>query len=300
MVLSSVTPRPGILVIGHGTRDPQGAAEFLMVARDLARQLPETIVEPCFLELAEPSIDQGLARLMTQRARRMTVAPLLLFGAGHAKQDIPRAVAEAARGCPPFETRQASPLECQPSLVELSTLRYWEAVNALAIVPPEDTLLILVGRGSRDAEATAAMTRFAGLRSQAMPGVSVQTCFLAMAEPSLEETLRQAATFPCRRIVVQPHLLFRGELLAEVCDAVQRFRLAAPSREWVLTEHLGPHPLLVEALRSAIELAGCDPWEISTGPGKNPVAGVPVAIENGPPLPAGQSTADLAFVGQNG
>ena len=37
-----------------------------------------------------------------------------------------------------------------------------------------------------------------------------------MAEPSFAETLSHVAELPYRRIVVQPHLLFSGELLADI------------------------------------------------------------------------------------
>jgi sirohydrochlorin ferrochelatase len=111
-----------------------------------------------------------------------------------------------------------------------------------------DTLLLLVGRGSRDDSATAAMHRFAELRAEQTPVGRVEVCFVAMAEPSFAATLPRVAELPYRRIVVQPHLLFSGELLAELRAAVERATAAWPQREWILTERLGADPLVAKAV----------------------------------------------------
>jgi sirohydrochlorin ferrochelatase len=42
-----------------------------------------------------------------------------------------------------------------------------------------------------------------------------------------------------RRVVVQPHLLFRGHVEREVHAAVDRMRREAPDIEWVTVERLG-------------------------------------------------------------
>ncbi len=130
-------------------------------------RLPEFAVEPCFLELAEPDIPTAVHRLMDRGIRQLTVAPLLLFAAGHAKRDIPMAVAAAikVRGGPnDLQIVQLPPLECHARIVELSTLRFNEALRNRRLVACDDTMLLLVARGSSYPEALAEMQRFARLR----------------------------------------------------------------------------------------------------------------------------------------
>lgn len=38
----------GLLLVGHGTRDAEGLAEFASLARLVMERLPEFVVEPCF------------------------------------------------------------------------------------------------------------------------------------------------------------------------------------------------------------------------------------------------------------
>ncbi len=247
--------RFGLLLVGHGTRSAVGQREFLQLAELLAAEHDSGPVEPCFLELAEPGIEQALARLVGQDMDELMVVPLLLFAAGHAKRDIPSAVAEALAARPTLPKRQTEPLGCHEALVELSARRYQQALADLAPVPAEETVLVLVGRGSRDEGASAEMRRFAALRAAKTPVGQTEICFYAMAPPSLTETLTRVAQAPARRVVVQPHLLFQGELLAAVAAEVERQAEQSPQQQWVLTCHLGPDPLLARAVLDRVRTA---------------------------------------------
>lgn len=221
----------------------------------LAADMP---VEACFLELAEPDIATGLKRLVARGVRRMVVVPLLLFSAGHAKRDIPAAVEEAMRGQRLGVSDQGSDvtveyvgaLECHEKIVELSTRRYAEALQGLTAIASDQTLLILVGRGSSDAEAIDAMRRFATLRAQRSGVKEAEICFVAVAKPTVAEALEKAARSRFRRVIVQPHLLFHGEVLSAIEAAVrdQAMRQEVDPKEWIVTKHLGAASLVAEAV----------------------------------------------------
>jgi sirohydrochlorin cobaltochelatase len=236
------------LLIGHGTRDSAGLAELREVARRLAAASPQVLVQHCFLELAEPTIAAGILRCVEQGVRQLTVQPLLLFAAGHAKRDIPEEVDRAARQYPLLQLRVSQPLGCHPKLLDLSELRYAEALASFPGVPDGETLLLLVGRGSRDPETNSEMARFSRLRWERRELGWVETCFTAMTWPSLADGLAAAATLAKRRIVVQPHLLFAGELLSRVQQEAAAAARRHPEKQWVLAPHLGPHALLIDAL----------------------------------------------------
>ena len=256
MPLTSPPPSTGVLLVAHGTRDELGLQQTRSVAQQLSQRLPQATIDVCFLELAEPTIAAGARRLAERGVRRMTVAPLLLLAAGHAKRDIPRAVAEAARDFPELSIRQAPHLGCHPRVLELSARRFAESLKGQEAVADEQTLLLMVGRGSTDPEANAEMARFSRLRFEQQPLGRIEICFTAMARPSLGEALAVVGTMEFARIVVQPHLLFAGELATRVRHEAQQAALRWPAREWLFAEPLGSHPLLVEALA---ELAASDP-----------------------------------------
>ena len=287
-----------VLIIGHGTRDPAGLAEFRFFVEQVARQKTDWHVAGCFLELAEPSIAEAVDRLAAAGMSRIRAMPLMLFSAGHAKRDIPDALAQASARNPGVEIELCPPLGCHRAIVELSIERCRQAVVAQsnvgqAAVSADETLLILVGRGSSDLEATAEMRRLAdlrrageppegrGLRSSSLretdcgsetsllPGETTDTLslaepvdlpfahveigFVAVATPSLGKVLEKAARTDFRRVIVQPHLLFAGSVLAEIRRLVAQQQLVEASqkgsgRQWIVTEALGPDRRLVTAV----------------------------------------------------
>jgi sirohydrochlorin cobaltochelatase len=241
----------GLLLVGHGTRDSAGLAEFAYLARKVVELLPEFAVEPCFLELAEPDISTAVNRLLDRGIRQLTVAPLLLFAAGHAKRDIPAAVTAAIElrsGTKELIVNQLPPLECHPRIVELSTQRFQESLRNRPAVDQGETMLLIVARGSSYPEALAEMRRFARLRAEQTPVGRTEVCFAAIAEPDLPEGLRRAAASPFRRIVVQPHLLFTGQVLLQIERSVAEISTAHPQKEWLVTAHLGPSLLAAAAV----------------------------------------------------
>jgi sirohydrochlorin cobaltochelatase len=255
--VSNAQPDRGMLIIGHGTEEERGRAAFARLVELVARRAPQAMVEGCFLEFAAPDIAAGFHRLYERGARDVTVTPLLLFAAGHAKRDIPAQIAAAQSRLAGVVVRQAECLNCAASLVELSTARYRAALAPLTEVSSGETLLLFVGRGSKDDDANAEMRRFAQLRGERTPVGRVEICYLAMTGPSLEESLALIATLPFARVIVQPHLLFPGKLTDRIEAHVAAAAAAQPAKEFVLVEPLGADYLLVKALfmRAAAALA---------------------------------------------
>lgn len=248
-------PREGLLIVGHGTRDREGLEEFWSLVRRTAAACPQVATQGCLLEFAEPTIAQGMAELVARDVDSIRVVPLMLFAAEHVLRDIPEQVAQAATGYAGLTTWQAPPLGCHPQLLKLSARRWWECLHRVPPCVAEQTVLVMIGRGSHTEGANAEMAAFARLRFEAEKVGWMELGFTSMARPSVAEVLQIAAHLPYRRIVVQPHLLFRGELLERVVAAVREQAEQDPAREWLVTGHLGAEPELV---RTVWDRAGLD------------------------------------------
>ncbi len=261
--MGSLSTGDGLLLVGHGSRDVQGQAEFFELAAQIADAAGGQPVEPCFLELAKPTIQQAVDRLAARGVHQLVVAPVVLFSAGHARRDIPDAVGAACQRHVGLTWRQAPPLGCHQQIVELSQRRFLAAQTQLpAAASQAQTLLIMVGRGSRDAEATAEMHRFVQRMVQRFSELRTTTCFCAMARPLLGETIRKIAEDAANRkspffqqtpghFVVQPHLLFQGQLLADIHRQVAEVRAAHPLQHWCVADPLGPE---LEVSRAILDL----------------------------------------------
>jgi len=240
----------GYLLVGHGTRNAEGRAEFLQLAQSISDWMPAQLVRPAFLELAEPTISAAMAQLRAAGAEEIVCAPIILLAAAHVKQDIPAAVREAARACGMEKVRFAEHLGCREAMLQLSALRFREAAADAA--PNHSLGWVLVGRGTRDEAALAEIRRFVELREAIEPTSTHWLGFLAMAEPTLEEALESAARSAAGSIIVQPHLLFRGDLLSRTGSIVEAFSQRCPQKSWILAKHLGPHGLIAASVSSEL------------------------------------------------
>ncbi len=249
----------GLTIVGHGTRDERGCAEFAELVRAVAALSPATIVEGCFLELVEPDVLRGVARAIERGASRLAVVPLLLVSAGHAKRDIPRLIAAAAEQFPAATISQMPHLGAHPAVLDLAQRRYAAALADRAVVPAGETLHLIVGRGTKDPAANAALCNFARQRREQSQAGWLEACFLAMTEPSLEQALRVLPHLPFRRVVVEPHLLFQGELLDRVRAMVAEAAPRWPNREFIVAERLGPEESLAKAVLELAEIPTPEP-----------------------------------------
>lgn len=259
----SARPSPPVLLIGHGTREAAGTAQFLETARRFAARFPGRRIRPCFLELAEPSIPQAVAALRAEygdaalKAGGLTAVPLLLFAAGHAKVDIPTALRECAADIP-YE--QTSALELHPKILELSARRFRAAIAGPPVgsslagerVDPQDTLLLFIGRGARDPEAAARFREFAELRRRLTPVGGMRLGYMAIDAPDFRTALAEAAADRFGSIVVQPHFLFSGVLSRQLDGAIEQAALRHPRKVWRGAEPLGIDDRLLDCLADLV------------------------------------------------
>lgn len=246
---------PAILIAGHGSRDPDGIAEFLSLAREFRMHRPDVPVEIAFLEFARPTIQEGIDQLVQDGAQTIVVLPGVLMAAGHAKNDMAGEVRLARQLYPHIAIHMGRALEIKPRLLQLCRLRYLKALAGRESVAPDQTLLLLVGRGSSDPDANANIAKIARFLQEGYPAGWADLAFSGIARPFLEEALPVCERMGFRRIVVQPYFLFTGVLLKRVYAYVEERRGARPDLEILATPHLQCHPLLIDTFLERAEEA---------------------------------------------
>lgn len=109
---------PSLLIIAHGSRRAASNDEVRALA-DAVRTQPGQAyahVEAAFLELAEPSIAEGLAALAAKGATEIVAFPYFLAAGTHVAQDIPEAIAEFSASHPGVAVRLAPHLGASAAL----------------------------------------------------------------------------------------------------------------------------------------------------------------------------------------
>ena len=89
--------KEAVVFIGHGSRRGNSNEKFEQLVDSYRQRHPEQEVSHGYIELAKPFM--GLAiRQAAENFTKVTVMPLLLFRAGHAKNDIPIEIDEIREG----------------------------------------------------------------------------------------------------------------------------------------------------------------------------------------------------------
>jgi sirohydrochlorin cobaltochelatase len=213
---------PPLLLVGHGTVDATGVAEFVAFTERMRRRLATegVDVDGGFIELAQPTVHQAWAALAARGHRRLAAVPMVLVGAGHAKGDIPAALQREVLRDPGSDYRFGRPLGPHPVLQELLAVRI---AAALGPDPAADTAVLLVGRGSTDPDANAEVCKVARLLQEGRPYPFVETAFVSLARPDVPAGLVRCVALGARRIVVAPYFLFDGVLPRRVAAQARAF-----------------------------------------------------------------------------
>lgn len=246
--------RTAILLIGHGTDDSDGLAEYRQLAGMLQERL-DLPVQPCFLELADPPIGQAIDECARAGYQRLIAIPLLLGAAGHQKNDIPVALQQARLRWPELTIQYGTPLGVQYSLLKALADRLATAEAAAPPVPRAETALALIGRGSSDPDSNADVARMARLLWEGRGYAHVTYGFYSITTPRVPQTLDACIALGARRIIVIPYLLFTGRILQRIVAQVAAARQQYPDHDFVVTEHLGLHEGVLAAIMQRVQEA---------------------------------------------
>src|SRR6516165_6154261 len=80
--------RPALLLIAHGSREPEANADLSRLAEELRQSGQFAHVEPAYLELATPDIDAGAANCVRVNVRRVVLLPYFLSAGVHVRRDL--------------------------------------------------------------------------------------------------------------------------------------------------------------------------------------------------------------------
>jgi sirohydrochlorin cobaltochelatase len=242
--LKPAQPKPALLLAAHGTRDPAGVAAFAALAARVGDRAGRdgTPVAGGFIELSEPALREAVADLAAASPgplaaaggqANMVAVPLMLSAAGHAKGDIPAALARERARHPGLTWTYGRPLGPHPALLELL------AARIAAVSGPGTPAVLLVGRGSTDPDANADVVKTARLLWEGRDYPLAETAFVSLARPDVTEGLERCRLLGARQIVVARYFLFPGVLPDRVAEQAAGYAAAHPGLDIRCADVLG-------------------------------------------------------------
>ena len=99
----------GIVLLAHGSRDPLWHRPVQSVARAIQQHAPGLPLECAYIEISQPDLNEAVERLMHAGVEAIRVIPLFLGVGRHAREDIPRLIANLTEQYPQvqFDLRPA-------------------------------------------------------------------------------------------------------------------------------------------------------------------------------------------------
>jgi sirohydrochlorin cobaltochelatase len=244
----------GVMVCGHGSRDDEAIGEFAAVAAGIARRLPQYPVASGFLEFARPIIRDGLDKLRGQGVERILTVPGMLFAAGHVKNDIPSVLNEYTAQFPQLRIDYGRDLDIDVRLLRVAQTRIEQAERVSSRqVPRDETLLMVVGRGTSDPDANSNISKVARLLWEGMGFGWCEICYSGVTFPLVAPGLEHAVKLGYRRIIVFPYFLFTGVLVKRIYAVADEMAARHPGIEFLKASYLNDHPLVLDAFAERVE-----------------------------------------------
>jgi sirohydrochlorin cobaltochelatase len=241
----------GVLICGHGSRDPEAIREFELLAAALRPRLCEFDFATGYLEFARPTIRDALDDLARRGARQILAIPGMLFAASHVKNDLPWEINSFAAENPQLEIRFGRDLAIDPRLLQAAASRIAAAGNGG--VPRGDTLLLVVGRGTNDPDANSNIAKLARMLWEGMGFAWAEAAFSGVAHPRVDAALARAARLGFRRIVVFPYFLFTGILVKRIYRQTEDAARLFPDIAFAKAPYLRDHEEVLETFRERVD-----------------------------------------------
>jgi sirohydrochlorin cobaltochelatase len=113
----------GIVLFGHGARDPRWSEPFVRLAGKLqAARGGDGPVSLAFLELMNPDLPTAVGHQVSAGCTQITVIPVFFGQGGHVRSDLPALIAECRALHPDIEIRSAIAVGEDDAVLDAVTL----------------------------------------------------------------------------------------------------------------------------------------------------------------------------------
>ncbi len=242
----------GVLICGHGSRNRLAIDEFANLAKSIKSRLQGIPVEYGYLEFAQPTLRDALDRLREKSVKKVIAIPAMLFAAGHAKNDIP-ALLNSYSEEKGLVIEYGRELGINNLMIGAAGERLKQTLKEAEDFPLEQTLLVVVGRGSSDPDANSNVSKITRMLVEGFGFGWGETLYSGVTFPLVETGLRHIVCLGFKRIIVFPYFLFSGVLVSRVRKHTQNVSLDYPEIEFLTSNYLSDHPFVIDTFLERIE-----------------------------------------------
>lgn len=243
--------KTNILLVGHGSRNTEGNQEIEAFTKIWRKQNPQWQIELCFIEFAEMLLDKGLDKA-AQNVQRVIVVPLILNAAGHVKMEIPHFIESARLRHPQVEFNYARHLGANDSVLTILKRNLRKVMLAMDMPDPQNTGVILLGRGSSDRVANGEVAKMARWLQEGSGHPLVDIAFTGITDPRIETAVQRQVQQGMTQIAILPYYLFTGTLIERIKRQVERLKIQYPQIILHHGDYFGFEPEIYQLLNDRV------------------------------------------------
>lgn len=281
--------KPPLLLIGHGTHDETGVAEFGRFVHRLRCRLDGLPAEVSggFITNARPPLGDSIASLVARGHHHLITVPLSLTGDRRALGDIPGTMALEQERHPTLEYDLGRPLGPDPRVLKLLAERLADARAEMprfvtdeppAEIAPGETAVVLVGHGSTDPAVNAEVHRVSRLfwETHAADLLTVETAYVSHTRPGVPGGLERCRRLGAKRVIVLPYVLFAGGVLERIWAQALAYGANHEGLDIRCAEVIGDCEGLADVVIDRYEEALAGGGQSSSPAARRPSPGLPV------------------------
>ena len=227
-----------ILLVGHGSRDPNGNKEIEVFAEQWKSQHPDWRIEVCYIEFADILLDEGFDNA-AKNASKVLIIPLILNAAGHVKMEIPEHLEKARLRHPDVEFIYGKHLGVNMTILTVVKRRLTQVMEAMAVPDPKTTGVIILGRGSSDKIANGEVAKLARWLQEDTHHELIDIAFTGITFPRLETVVQRQVKLGMTQIAILPYYLFTGTLITRIAEQFKHLQKQYPQINFGLGDYLG-------------------------------------------------------------
>ncbi len=242
----------GVVLCGHGSRDPKAVEEFINVVNRIKSRIPNIPVAYGFLEFNRPIISEALDQLRSFGVERVIALPAMLFAAGHTKNDIPAVLNKysAENG---LSIQYGKELGINSLMIGAAGARLKEIIDRNPVFPISETLLVVAGRGSSDPDANSNVCKITRMLVEGFGFGWGETVFSGVTFPLVDPGLRHSLKLGFKRVILLPYFLFSGILVSRVRDHAMRVAKDNPDVQFLNASYLSDQDLVIDTFMERIQ-----------------------------------------------
>ena len=139
-------------------------------------------------------------------------------------------------------------------LIRAAGERVKEAIEqADGDISPEETLLMVVGRGASDPDANSNVSKVTRMLWEGLGLGWAETAYSGVTFPLIKPGLEHASKLGYKRIVVFPYFLFTGILVKRIYQYTDMVAAEHPEIQFVKASYLNDHPLVLDTFSERVE-----------------------------------------------